>query len=294
MGFKTRYDGRVFYTEDDDEQPKNNKRMVSSSFISDAKPKSKSRKKDFEFKYVALRQYIPYKTSRCPICGDEVFFIRHNGGCMYFDPPLGWPWPRHACFDDQDYLNLKQYMPTSKSQFGIISKITTGIRSELTTKEDSPEIKQINKTLQIFQKLLLKYHRRHGLDEIMYHKLLEVLSNKDANFDSYLENFDFHEILKLASKISCSKAAKNLIKIHFSLRKSQSQKIYVMTRMASPYNKSFMRRGEFSTIQIEVSFNKFKSVKITKILNRSFIGEPVVINDNLLFFIRLNRQENIF
>ncbi len=66
-----------------------------------------------------------------------------------------------------------------------------------------------------------------------------------------------------------------------------------MTQMANPYNKSFMRTGEFSIIQIEISFNKFKSVKITKILNRSFIGEPVVLNDDLLFFIRLNQQENI-
>ena len=293
MGFKTRHDGRVFFTEDDDEQPKKSKRMISSSSVNDVKPKSIP--KTYELNYVAIRKYIPYKISHCPVCGDEVFFIRHNGGSMYFDPPLGWPWPRHGCFDNQNHLNLKQYMSISKCQFGIISKITTGIRSELVTKiEDNPEIKQINKFLQIFQKLLLKYNRIHGLDRIMYHKLIEVLSKKDAKFESYVENFDFHEILKLASKISLSKAAINLIKIHNSLkRKTPRQKVYAMTQMANPYNKSFMRTGEFSIIQIEISFNKFKSVKITKILNRSFIGEPVVLNDDLLFFIRLNQQENI-
>jgi hypothetical protein len=36
----------------------------------------------------------------CPICGAEVFFVRHNGGSVWFDE-LGPPWPKHACFDDE-------------------------------------------------------------------------------------------------------------------------------------------------------------------------------------------------
>lgn len=36
--------------------------------------------------------------SNCPLCGDAVYFIRHNGGCVWVDE-LGWPWPKHACFD---------------------------------------------------------------------------------------------------------------------------------------------------------------------------------------------------
>jgi hypothetical protein len=38
--------------------------------------------------------------TNCPKCGAEVFFIRHNGGSVWVDPPLGWPWPKHGCFDD--------------------------------------------------------------------------------------------------------------------------------------------------------------------------------------------------
>lgn len=38
----------------------------------------------------------------CPICGAEVFFVRHNGGSVWFDE-LGSPWPKHACFDDEYY-----------------------------------------------------------------------------------------------------------------------------------------------------------------------------------------------
>jgi len=37
--------------------------------------------------------------TNCPKCGEEVFFIRHNGGSVWIDPPLGPPWTKHACFD---------------------------------------------------------------------------------------------------------------------------------------------------------------------------------------------------
>ena len=37
------------------------------------------------------------KPSRCPLCRAAVFFIRHNGGCVWVDE-LGWPWPKHGCF----------------------------------------------------------------------------------------------------------------------------------------------------------------------------------------------------
>jgi hypothetical protein len=38
-------------------------------------------------------------TTDCPECGAEVYFIRHNGGSVWVDPPLGWPWPKHPCMD---------------------------------------------------------------------------------------------------------------------------------------------------------------------------------------------------
>ena len=36
----------------------------------------------------------------CPRCGERVYFVRHNGGCVWLDE-LGWPWPKHECFDDR-------------------------------------------------------------------------------------------------------------------------------------------------------------------------------------------------
>lgn len=46
---------------------------------------------------------------RCPHgCGADVFFVRHNGGSVWFDE-LGKPWPKHKCFGDDLYgLELRQ------------------------------------------------------------------------------------------------------------------------------------------------------------------------------------------
>ena len=38
--------------------------------------------------------------TRCPKCGGDVFFVRHNGGSVWLDPPLEWPWPKHGCMYD--------------------------------------------------------------------------------------------------------------------------------------------------------------------------------------------------
>lgn len=37
----------------------------------------------------------------CPECGESVFFIRHNGGSVWIDSPLGPPWYKHSCFDNK-------------------------------------------------------------------------------------------------------------------------------------------------------------------------------------------------
>lgn len=41
--------------------------------------------------------------ARCPICGDDVIFYQSpHGGRVFFDHPLGWPWPKHPCTDTRD------------------------------------------------------------------------------------------------------------------------------------------------------------------------------------------------
>ena len=39
----------------------------------------------------------------CPECGDPVFFFMDvHGGRVFFDPPLGKPWPKHPCTSNLD------------------------------------------------------------------------------------------------------------------------------------------------------------------------------------------------
>jgi hypothetical protein len=49
--------------------------------------------------YSGCRESDFCRPTRCPECGRGVFFIRHNGGCVWVDS-LGWPWPKHPCFED--------------------------------------------------------------------------------------------------------------------------------------------------------------------------------------------------
>lgn len=46
--------------------------------------------------------------TKCPRCGEDVFFIRHNGGSVWVDS-LGWPWPKHSCFENDAMPSWVQY-----------------------------------------------------------------------------------------------------------------------------------------------------------------------------------------
>jgi len=37
--------------------------------------------------------------TKCPRCKGSVFFLRNNGGSVWLDS-LGWPWPKHPCFEN--------------------------------------------------------------------------------------------------------------------------------------------------------------------------------------------------
>ncbi len=58
--------------------------------------------------------------THCPECNAEVYFIRHNGGSVWVDPPLGWPWPKHGCFDEpshRDSYSCIASLVNSRSSF---------------------------------------------------------------------------------------------------------------------------------------------------------------------------------
>ncbi|MGI0524012.1 hypothetical protein [Rhizobium giardinii] len=56
------------------------------------------RPREILLSYKGTSYGITYPNARCPICKEYVFFFAaHNGGRVFFDPPLGPPWPKHPC-----------------------------------------------------------------------------------------------------------------------------------------------------------------------------------------------------
>ena len=58
--------------------------------------------------------------TRCPECHASIYFIRHNGGCVWLDA-LGWPWPKHGCFVKEREPNWAGFIREKLSQPNHIS-----------------------------------------------------------------------------------------------------------------------------------------------------------------------------
>jgi len=73
------------------------------------------------------------RQTTCPECGSKVYFVRHNGGSVWFDE-LRPPWPKHGCFDDDGVGRLLRRNLTRTSNaslpalFGIVTE-TLALRS---------------------------------------------------------------------------------------------------------------------------------------------------------------------
>jgi hypothetical protein len=56
------------------------------------------RPREILLSYKGTSYGVTYPNARCPVCKEHVFFFAaHNGGRVFFDPPLGPPWPKHPC-----------------------------------------------------------------------------------------------------------------------------------------------------------------------------------------------------
>lgn len=67
------------------------------------------------------------RPTKCPECGAEVYFIRHNGGSVWVDE-LGWPWPKHACFDNTQTETVfscwsAKASELTNAELGVVSRI---------------------------------------------------------------------------------------------------------------------------------------------------------------------------
>lgn len=82
------------------------------------------------------------KPTSCPICGAEVFFVRHNGGSVWFDE-LGQPWPKHGCFDTDISVRQTTWRLLTAAEsvraplYGIVIEVETdadGFRNRIVVK----------------------------------------------------------------------------------------------------------------------------------------------------------------
>jgi hypothetical protein len=72
------------------------------------------------------------RPTTCPKCGAHVFFVRHNGGSVWFDE-LGWPWPKHGCFDygDDDFERFSRLRKREleNGRFGVVVATVNSVES---------------------------------------------------------------------------------------------------------------------------------------------------------------------
>ena len=75
------------------------------------------------------------KPSTCRVCGASVFFVRHNGGSVWFDA-LGKPWPKHGCFDTHDVQQAterlaKSALNVTSPLYGLVVEVEMAVTDSL-------------------------------------------------------------------------------------------------------------------------------------------------------------------
>jgi hypothetical protein len=63
------------------------------------------------------------RKTRCPECGDPVFFVRHNGGSVFLNPPLGPPWDRHPCIPPPAKAGTKPDAPAALFDHALLARM---------------------------------------------------------------------------------------------------------------------------------------------------------------------------
>lgn len=158
------------------------------------------------------------RPTTCPECRADVFFIRHNGGSVWVDE-LGWPWPKHACFDDPhgatstfSTWSLKVSGITNP-KLGVVTRLKSGVRhAELVLEirlNDSTRLALVLRWMPSAPAMLgalvivsrednLLLHTSYG--EIPFHSAVELPAEKNGWLKCprcktwvQTENFDSHE-----------------------------------------------------------------------------------------------------
>jgi hypothetical protein len=116
------------------------------------------------------------RPTHCPECGEDVFFVCYNGGSVWLDPPLGWPWPKHRHCNDSGSAGYK-FMTDVQSRY-----LETEVKAKL-----ARIIKRIYQ--HTFLIYLLEAHdgRLHALrakrrERTVFTNLVSIVSTPEAIF----------------------------------------------------------------------------------------------------------------
>ncbi len=134
------------------------------------------------------------RPTTCPVCHGSVFFVRHNGGSVWLDD-LGWPWPKHPCFDNageptRSFGNwVGGAVHLTNPKFGVVTQFDSSLRGE----EPVIEVRLNDKS-----RFALTLRRNSGKDELL--GSIVVISVEDGLLlDARLGEIPFCEASELPS-----------------------------------------------------------------------------------------------
>lgn len=125
-------------------------------------------------------------TTSCPKCNQDVYFIRHNGGSVWVDS-LGWPWPKHACFEYSSEPKLYTFF--EKKFIGKI-RLKTGVvrRAAWQTSKNKQDTK-IDLIIDTVDGVInISIPAIHTIESLENTLVIVDNKNKKVVFSSYIES----------------------------------------------------------------------------------------------------------
>lgn len=129
---------------------------------------------------------LTFKTN-CPKCQEKAFFIRHNGGSVWVDS-LGWPWPKHKCFENDPIPKLYTFF--EKQQVSLDSQTMTGVVKNVEWVSDAdPRYAKIKLTIVSDQGTTNFFiPALHTVEKLKDTIALVNMESKKIFFSSYIES----------------------------------------------------------------------------------------------------------
>lgn len=146
---------------------------------------------------------LTHKTS-CPKCHENVYFIRHNGGSVWVDS-LGWPWPKHACFEYSTEPKLYSFF---QKKFTENMHLKTGVvrRATWQTSKNKQDTK-IDLIIDTVEEVVnISIPAIHTLESIENTLVIMDSKNNKVVFSSYIES----DILTSSGNKNVKKDDKNI------------------------------------------------------------------------------------